>query len=627
MKRILTLVCLAGLVCACAQTREEEQESVRIDGLQESVVFPAAPAEGVSFTIESNVPWSVSKTGLDWLTIDPMRGTAAQGTKTVKLTAAENKDDKARAGSFTVKAGSVTRTVQVTQDAASVLPAFSVSGLTDNTLSFKAEETAGKTFTVASNKDWKATLSGLDWAEVSPLEGRKDRSATITVTPKSVNGGGPREGNVSFAFGGGAPVTVRVVQGGFVPEITVAPASLLVAADGTADISAVTVTANAAWTATAGAAWITLDKTAGAAGETRVSLTFAANERFEDRTAAVVFENQGVKAELTVRQVAKPTETLVVTPETLSFASEGGDAGVTIESNASWSVSLSDRWLSVNPASGTGNGSLTVTAAPNPGDERTGTLTVAVSATLKHTVTITQAAGASAADFIDLSTPLVWICDEQGFNMKRSPAYPSAGQTGARTDGGPTGSGIIFPDREDDLAYIQYEGGENEFAGTYKALFIFAKEGHIAWKPIWTNDAMVFHIPVKSLKAGQTLYFDYGIRGTATCPRNWVSEVNIDGSWETFDTGLSEEITAGDTNYGIANSQATTANTAFPYEGRYVIKSDVSHKEILLRIRCVYGGIGTGGKSYGGVQSNATLRLTEGDINGVPFRGPTVYVK
>ncbi len=627
MKRILALICLTGALCACRQTQAEEQESVDIQGLQEAIAFPANPAEGASFTIESNVAWSIRKDGLDWLTIDPMRGNPGDGPQTVRITAAENRDDAARSGSFTVKAGTVTKTVSLTQAGATVIPGFSTAGLTDNTLTFKAEETKGKSFTVASNKDWTATTANLDWAEVTPCEGRKDRSATITVIPKSTNDGAAREGTVSFAFGGSAPVTVKVVQNGFVPEISATPASLLVAADGSADVTSITVKSNASWTATAGASWITLDKTAGESGETVVKCTFQVNDKYEDRSATVVFENRGAKAEVTVRQVAKPTETLTVSPTSLAFAEGGGDAAVTIESNASWSVAASDRWLTVTPGSGTGNATITVTAAANPGDERTATLTISISATLKQTITITQAAGASAASFIDLSTPLVWVCDNQGFNMQRSPAYPSAGQTGARTDGGPTGSGIIFPDRPDDLAYIQYEKGENELGDSYKALFIFAKEGHIAWKPIWTNDAMVLHIPVKSIRAGQTLYFDYGIRGTTTCPRYWISEVNIGGTWEPFDTGLSEEVTSGDAAFGPANSKATTANTAFSYEGKYVVKADVSHQEILLRIRCVCGNIGTGGKTYGGVQSAATLRLTEGDINGIPFRGPTVYVK
>lgn len=628
MRKILALMCLAALLCGCRQTQEEVKESVEVTGLQEAIAFPAVPAEGASFTIESNVAWSIHKTGLDWLTIEPMRGNPGSEPQTVRLTAAENKDDAARSGSFTVTAGSVSRTVSLTQAGATLIPSFSTAGLTDNILNFKSEETAGKAFTVASNKDWTATAAGLDWADVSPLEGRRDRSATITVIPKSANDGGTREGTVSFDFGGGAPVVVKVIQAGFVPEIAVNPTSLLVAADGSADVSSVTVTANAAWTATSAAGWISLDRTEGAAGETAVQLTFEVNEKFEDRSAAVVFENHGARAEVTVRQVAKPTETLSVSPASLSFGNNGGDATVSVESNAAWTASVSDRWLSVNPASGSGNGSFTVTAAANSGDERTATLTVAVSATLKQTVTITQAASAAAASFIDLSVPLVWICDTQGFNMQRSPAYPSDGQTGCRTDGGPTGSGIVYPDREDDYAYAQFAPGENEFTGTYKTLFIFAKEGHIAWKPSWTNDAMVFHVPVKSLRAGQTLYFDYAIRGTAACPRNWVSEVSLDGAtWEAMDTGLAETVSNGGTTYGTANCQLLAKDTAYPYEGKYVIGSDVDHQMIRVRIRCVYGGIGSAGKSYSAIQTSATLRLPPGDINGAPFRGPTLYVK
>ena len=81
MKRILALICLTGALCACKQIQAEEQESVDIQGLQEVIAFPANPAEGDSFTIESNVAWSIRKDGLDWLTIDPMRGNPGGGRK------------------------------------------------------------------------------------------------------------------------------------------------------------------------------------------------------------------------------------------------------------------------------------------------------------------------------------------------------------------------------------------------------------------------------------------------------------------------------------------------------------------------------------------------------------------
>lgn len=626
-KKPIVLLAVTALVFSCANQQEEEKESVQVSGLPESLAFAAIPAEGASFTIESNVAWSISKTGLDWLTLDPMRGNAAHGVQTVTITAAENKDEAARSGSFTLRAGSYEKTVQASQSGATVIPTFTLSGAEGNLLSFKAEETGSKSFSVASNKDWTASLSGLDWAEVSPLEGKKDRSATITVTPKSANGGSAREGTISFAYGADAPVVVRVNQGGFEPEISLSVRDLLVAADGSADISSVTVTANSDWTASSGAAWISLDKTAGPAGATVVSLRFAVNEKTEDRSAAVTFDNHGVKAELTVRQVAKPSETLSVSPESLAFGKTGETRTLQIESNAAWTVSASESWLSVSPASGNGNGSVSVTAGANAGGERTATVTVSVTETLRQTVTVTQEAGVSEDAFIDLTTPLEWISDSQTFNMQRSPAYPSAGQTGARTDGGPMGSGIVFPNREDDIAYAQHILGENAFTGTYTPLFIFATEGHITWKPSWNDDAMVFFIPVKSIAAGQTLYFDFAIRGTSACPRYWAAEVNINGTWEPFDTGFSEEVKDGDTDLGIANGKLTGNGVVSSYRGTYTVKTAVSHATIMARIRCVFAGIGANGKSYSGVQPNGTLRLPNGDIDGASFRGPTFYIK
>ena len=63
------------------------------------------------------------------------------------------------------------------------------------------------------------------------------------------------------------------------------------------------------------------------------------------------------------------------------------------------------------------------------------------------------------------------------------------------------------------------------------------------------------------------------------------------------------------------------------YRGTYTVKTAVSHATIMARIRCVFAGIGANGKSYSGVQSNGTLRLPNGDIDGASFRGPTFYIK
>lgn len=619
---------LAALTLSCVPGEEDVKESVQVDGLPETLTFAARDAEAATFTLESNIRWSVSRKDLDWLTVDPPRGSATQGRLTVTLSAADNAGEAVRSGSFTLRAGAYEKTVQVTQAGATVVPSFTVSSLEGDVLSFASDELEPKSFSVIANKDWKATLTGLDWAEVTPLEGRKDRGATVSVLPKTVNEGAPREGSISFAYGADAPVVVRVVQAGFVPTITAAPASLLVAADGTADISTVTVTANGSWTAATEASWITLDHTSGPAGETAVQLRFQVNGKAEDRTAEIIFDNHGGRAVVTVRQVAMPSETLSVDPASLSFPAGGGSAVLNVQSNASWTVTADEDWVRVSPASGSGNATVTVTTGYNRGGDRSARIVVAVSETLKQTVSVTQETGILPGNFIDLAaTPVEWISDSQSFNMQRSPAYPSTGQTGARTDDGPTGSGIVFPNREDDLAYAQHVPGDNEYTGTYKTLFIFATEGHITWKPSWTDDAMVFNIPVRSIAAGQTLCFDFAIRGTTACPRYWAAEVNDNGTWQLMDTGFTEDVASGEVAYGTANGKLTGNGAVSSYEGKYVFTAPMEYQTLQIRIRCVYGGIGATGKSYSGIQNNGTLRLPDGDVDGKPFRGPTVYLQ
>ena len=77
-----------------------------------SIEFPAMP-EGVTQTVAvtSNTIWSVS-TDASWLTVSPLRG---NGDGSLTLSAAENEDPLAREAVVTIQAGTVTRTVTVTQ--------------------------------------------------------------------------------------------------------------------------------------------------------------------------------------------------------------------------------------------------------------------------------------------------------------------------------------------------------------------------------------------------------------------------------------------------------------------------------------------------------------------------------
>jgi len=90
-----------------------------------------------------------------------------------------------------------------------------------------------------------------------------------------------------------------------------------------------------------------------------------------------------------------PTNNLAVTPTTLSFASAASSSPVTVTANVSWTVTDNQTWITASPASGTNNGSFTVSATANTATTaRTGTVTV-TGGGLTRTVAVTQAGAAA----------------------------------------------------------------------------------------------------------------------------------------------------------------------------------------------------------------------------------------
>lgn len=84
-------------------------------------------------------------------------------------------------------------------------------------------------------------------------------------------------------------------------------------------------------------------------------------------------------------------ETLSVNPTTIRLEGSQASSIIDVTSNASWTASVSDSWLTVSPTSGNGNLSIVVKAKDYSGEaERTGTVTIATS-TLKKEITVTQA--------------------------------------------------------------------------------------------------------------------------------------------------------------------------------------------------------------------------------------------
>jgi mannan endo-1,4-beta-mannosidase len=118
----------------------------------------------------------------------------------------------------------------------------------------------------------------------------------------------------------------------------------------------------------------------------------------------IINGTNGIRTSSMLASVFGPAgNSLTATPTSLSFASGASSAAVSITANVSWSVTDNQSWLSVAPASGSNNGSFTVSATANTGTAaRTGTVTV-TGGGISRTIAVTQAA-ASTGNNLSLST-------------------------------------------------------------------------------------------------------------------------------------------------------------------------------------------------------------------------------
>ena len=80
-----------------------------------------------------------------------------------------------------------------------------------------------------------------------------------------------------------------------------------------------------------------------------------------------------------------------VTPTSLNFSADGTQTeSVTVTASGAWTSSKSASWISLEPSSGSGNAKVTVSAAYNAGEARTGTVTFKMG-TASQTLSVAQA--------------------------------------------------------------------------------------------------------------------------------------------------------------------------------------------------------------------------------------------
>jgi hypothetical protein len=334
-------------------------------------------SESISVNVAAGCAWSVSSNA-GWIVITGRSSGIGSGTSTFSIS---SNPGAPRNGTLTV-AG---QTISVSQASASAAAACSYA-VNPLATSVAAAGGAGSPIAVATVEGcaWNAA-SNTAWLSVtSGGSGSGAGSVGFSALP---NTGAARTGSLSVAA-----QTVTVSQAAAGPSCTygVTPTSASIPSSGATN-STVSVSASAGcvWTAGSTVPWISIVSGATGSGNGTVTFTVAANTTTASRTATLTVAGQSV----TIVQAAAAACTYTVNPTSLAAVAAGGataPVSVTASGGCAWTATPNASWLSITSGgSGTGNGTVAITAAANTGPARSGTVTVA-----NQTVTVNQAAAA-----------------------------------------------------------------------------------------------------------------------------------------------------------------------------------------------------------------------------------------
>ena len=323
-----------------------------------------------------------------------------------------------------------TATVAITQLAAIPVPPPSISLSSNAATAPAGGETVNVTVTFANADSWTAVPAPDNPAGmvsgISPTTGTANGTVQITI---AANTGAERMATITFTTTGGtgtaATATLTITQDAVIPpSISLNKTDETVAATaGTLEVI-VTLggTSVTGWTVTSvDNNGIIPNLPDPAAGNT-VIITIAENmgaERMATLTFTTTNGTTGTTATttLTITQAAAPpTITLSNTAITAIAAGEMVDVTVDIGGSATqWTVATDDAMITplLNPATMTGDGSTTITIAPNPGVERTATLTFTTDGTPVATATLTIMQ-AAAPPTITLSNTAITVGPDAG---------------------------------------------------------------------------------------------------------------------------------------------------------------------------------------------------------------------
>jgi len=118
---------------------------------------------------------------------------------------------------------------------------------------------------------------------------------------------------------------------------------------------------------------------------------------YVDSTSCVLYVPKGSKPAYQVAAVwnkftniVEVTKDLELSTNAVNAPVDGGDSTITVTSNTSWTAKSDQQWLIISPSSGSGNGTIKLTALANTENARTATVTITPIDAFAQTIIVNQ---------------------------------------------------------------------------------------------------------------------------------------------------------------------------------------------------------------------------------------------
>ena len=341
----------------------------------------------INVTGTAEAPWSVTSS-TEWVTI--VSGASGAGNGSVVLNVKDNPATASRTGSvvLTNSISGESKTVSITQNA------YEFRSTASYSYKYSELATSSNSFSLTCSGSWTVVVSDGSWLHISSLSGTGNssisfypdknttlysRSATVTVF-SDLQRGTTQELKTSFT----------VTQDAFKFDSSSESKSFDALNDDSKQSLGVYVTCSGSWTLEDVPSWIKISPSSGS-GNGSILIVPQTNSTTSERNATfyvVSSDNTALRKQITVTQKAYVFN---VDSSTASVSSAQSTVSVKLSASSSWTASSGATWVTLDPASGSGDATVTLTVGKNSGAARSTTVTFKSNHGPTATVTISQA--------------------------------------------------------------------------------------------------------------------------------------------------------------------------------------------------------------------------------------------